>query len=133
MKYIQNSEVLNTTYQDITNHGFAFKQSEKQEFRKRLEILTVEERNVDSELRKAGLGKWNKGLKSSVYRYEKDDSDNENPDEPEEGEGEELENFEDEDNTVIQRNVQHDDEVEEAEEELDEDYDRELAFLNKDD
>ena len=139
MNYIKKSgEILNTNYQDITKHGFAFKQSEKQEFRKRLEILTVEERNVDSELRKAGLGKWNKGLKSSVYRYEKDDSDNEenlvdegdsdNEENPVD-EGEELENFEDEDNTVIQHNVQGEADVEEAEEVFEEDYDAELAFL----
>ena len=103
MKYIQNSGAILSDYQDITKHGFEFKQSEKQEFRKRLEMLTVEERKVDSELRKAGLGKWNKGLKKSVFQYEKDDSDNEM--EPID-EGEELESFEDEKEDVIIRNEQ---------------------------
>ena len=125
LNYIKTSNtILNANYEDITNHGFAFKQSEKQEFRKRLEFLTIEERKVDGELRKAGLGKWNKGLKSSVYRYEKDDSDNEeNPID----EGEELENFEDEDNIVIQLQKDANELMDEV---VEENYDIEMDFFD---
>ena len=63
-------------------------------------------------------------MKSSVYRYEKDDSDNEeNPID----EGEELENFEDEDNIVIQLQKDANELMDEV---VEENYDIEMDFFD---
>jgi hypothetical protein len=76
LNYIKNSMVkTHTGYQDIMKHSFAFKQSEKQIFRERLEILSADQRKVDNEMRKCGLGAWAKGLKKSVFQYDKDDNE----------------------------------------------------------
>lgn len=76
--YIKKSkELQNKSYQSILDNNLLLKQTEKQAFRKRLEVMTIEKRNLDSELRKAGLGEWSKGTSKSVYKYVADDKKDE--------------------------------------------------------
>ena len=74
--YIKDAKDLqNKSYQNIIDNNLLLKQTEKQAFRKRLEVLSEEEREVDGELRKAGLGIWSKGTSKSVYQYSVDIND----------------------------------------------------------
>lgn len=63
---------INMNREEIMKLVLRSKEREKNVKTRQLKELTDEERNVDSELRKAKLGQWNIGLQKGLTQYDKD-------------------------------------------------------------
>jgi len=63
-------EEINISYDQIMDKIFKLKEGEKTIFTTELKAKTEEERNVDNELKRNKLGRWNKGLQKGLTEYD---------------------------------------------------------------
>ena len=61
---------INISYDSIMDKIFKLKEAEKSLFTSELKAKTEEERNVDTELKRNKLGRWNKGLQKGLTEYD---------------------------------------------------------------
>ena len=61
---------INISYDNIMDKIFKLKEAEKSLFTSELKAKTEEERNVDTELKRNKLGRWNKGLQKGLTEYD---------------------------------------------------------------
>jgi hypothetical protein len=73
----EHKSLVDMSYENIMDILFKTKEKEKNTFTDRLEAITDEERDVDTELKKNKLGRWNKGLKKGLTQYVAEDYDEE--------------------------------------------------------
>ena len=68
-------EMVNLDASDIMDIVFKIRQKEKDTFTDRLKSITVEDKDVDTMLKKYKLGVWSKGLQKGLTIYDKDTYD----------------------------------------------------------
>jgi hypothetical protein len=61
---------INISYDSIMDKIFKIKEAEKSMFTSELKAKSEEERNVDTELKRNKLGRWNKGLQKGLTEYD---------------------------------------------------------------
>jgi hypothetical protein len=61
---------INISYDSIMDKIFKIKEAEKSMFTSELKAKTEEERNVDTELKRNKLGRWNRGLQKGLTEYD---------------------------------------------------------------
>jgi len=61
---------INISYDSIMDKIFKLKEGEKSMFTSELKAKTEEERNVDTELKRNKLGRWNRGLQKGLTEYD---------------------------------------------------------------
>ena len=72
-----HKKIVDLTYDKIMDVVFKSKEREKNTFTDRLKVLTDEERNVDTILKKNKLGVWGKGLQKGLTTYTQETYDEE--------------------------------------------------------
>ena len=69
--------ILDINNKDITERILKQKEREKNKMTARLSALTIEEREVENELKKNRLGVWSKGLTKGLFQYSPENWDSE--------------------------------------------------------
>ena len=72
-----SKKTIDISYENIMDKVFKLKEKEKDTFTDRLQLLTDEERNVDTILKINKLGVWNKGLMKGLKEYDPENYDQE--------------------------------------------------------
>jgi hypothetical protein len=74
MKY-DKEKIIDVFYEEIQEITFRLTQKEKKEMTDRLNVMTIQEREVNTELKRGKLEEWAKGLQKSVFNYDKSEFD----------------------------------------------------------
>lgn len=72
-----NIDTVNFSKNDIKTNIIKLKKSEKKKITDKYKLLTDEARSIEFIHQQLKLGKWNKGLSTGVYKYDKDTYDKE--------------------------------------------------------
>ena len=65
----ENKKLMDVSYKKVYDIEFKMKETEKYTYTDRLKQLTIEQRNIDTNLKAYKLGVWGKGLKKDLYTY----------------------------------------------------------------
>ena len=72
-----DKEIVDITYESISDKIFKLKDKEKDVIRSRLTLMTDEERNIDTMMKVNKLGMWGKGMEKGLTQYVKETYDEE--------------------------------------------------------